>query len=165
MSEKKGESKGLRRAETSHGLTPFEEMERLFEGFFPPRWMRGWHGGWPSWSALEAPPFEGRTPRVDVIDRDEEIVVRAELPGMKKDDLDVSLAEDMLTIKAASKEESEEEEGGYHRREISRGEFTRSIRLPANVDAEKVKAKFADGILELNLPKVAPSTRHSIKVD
>ncbi len=164
MSEEKRESKGLRRAERSHGLAPFEEMERLFEDFFPSRWMRGWHGGWPTWSALEA-PFEGHTPRVDVINRDEEIVVRAELPGVKKDDLDVSLAEDLLTIKAASKEESEEEEGGYHRREISRGEFTRSIRLPANVDAEKVRAKFADGILELNLPKVAPSSRHSIKVD
>jgi len=64
-----------------------------------------------------------------------------------------------------SKEESEEEKGGFHRREISRGEFTRSIRLPANVDAEKVKAKFGDCIMELSLPKVAPSARHSIKVD
>jgi HSP20 family protein len=164
MSEEKKESKGLRRAERWRGLTPFDEMEHLFEGFFPPGWMRRWRGGWPSWSALEA-PFEGRTPRVDVIDRDEEIVVRAELPGVKKDDLDVSLAEDMLTIKAASKEDSEGEKGGYHRREISQGEFTRSIRLPANVDAEKIKAKFTDGILELNLPKVAPSVRYSIKVD
>lgn len=164
MSEEKRESKGLRRAGTSHGLAPFEEMERLFEGFFPPGWMRGWHGGWPSWSELEA-PFEGRTPRLDVIDRDEEIVVRAELPGVKKDDLDVSLAEDVLTIKAVSKEKSEEAKGEYHRREISRGEFTRSIRLPTNVDAKNVKANFADGVLELKLPKVAPSERHSIKVD
>jgi HSP20 family protein len=139
-------------------------MDRFFKGFFPQGWMRRWHGGWPSWSALEA-PFGGRTPRVDVIDRDEEIVVRAELPGVKKDDLDVSLVEDVLTIKAASKEEAEEEKGGYHRREISRGELRRSIRLPANVDAEKVKARFADGIPELNLPKVAPTARHSIKVD
>jgi HSP20 family protein len=164
MSEEKRESKGLRRLGSSRGLTPFEEMEHLFEDFFPPSWMRRWHEGWPSWSMLES-PFEGRAPRVDVIDRDEEIVVRAELPGVKKNDLDVSLAKDMLTIKASSKEESEEEKGGYHRREISRGKLTRSIRLPANVDAEKVTAKFADGILELNLPKVAPSARHSIKVD
>jgi HSP20 family protein len=71
----------------------------------------------------------------------------------------------MSEEKRESKEESEEEKGGYHRREISRGELTRSIQLPANVDAEKVTAKFADGILELNLPKVAPSARHSIKVD
>ena len=71
----------------------------------------------------------------------------------------------MSEEKRESKEESKEEKGGFHRREISRGEFTRSIRLPANVDAEKVKAKFADGILELNRPKVAPSARHSIKVD
>ena len=97
MSEEKRESKGLRRAGMPRGLTPFEEMERLFDDFFPPSWMRGWHGGWPSWSALEA-PFEGRTPRVDVIDRDEEVVVRAELPGVKKDDLEVSLAENLLTV-------------------------------------------------------------------
>lgn len=164
MSKEKRESKGLRRAEPSRHLTRFEEMDRFFESFFPPRWMRGWHGGWPSWSTLEA-PFEGRTPRVDVIDRDTEVLVRVELPGVKKDDLDVSLSEDELTIKAASKQESEDDEGGYHRREISRGEFTRSIRLPANVDAESAEAKFADGILELNLPKIAPSARHSIKVD
>jgi HSP20 family protein len=71
----------------------------------------------------------------------------------------------MSEEKRESKEESEEEKGGCHRREISRGEFTRSIRLPANVDAEKMTAKFADGILGLNLPKVAPSARHSIKMD
>ena len=74
-------------------------------------------------------------------------------------------AEDELTIKAASKQESEEEEGDYHRREISRGEFTRSIRLPANVDAKNVKANFSEGVLELTLPKAVPSERHSIKVD
>jgi len=126
--------------------------------------MRGWRRDWPSWSELEA-PFEGRSPRVDVIDRDEEVFVRAELPGVKKDDLDVSLAENVLTIKAASGQEAEEEKGDYHRREISRGEFTRSIRLPVNVDAKNVKANFADGVLELNLPKSVPSERHSIKVD
>jgi len=164
MSKEKSESKSVRATERARGLAPFEEMERFFEGFFPPGWMRGWHGGWPSWSELEA-PFEGRAPRVDVIDRDEEIVVRAELPGVQKDDLEVSLAADVLTIKATSKQESEEEKGDYHRREISRGEFTRSIRLPVNVDAEKVKANFADGVLELTMPKRVPSERRSIKVD
>ena len=164
MSKEKSESKSLSHAEKPRGMMPFEEMERFFEGFFPPGWVRGWHGGWPSWSDLEA-PFEGRTPRVDVIDRDEEVVVRAELPGVKKDDLEVSLAENLLTVKATSKEESEEEKGDYHRREISRGEYTRSIRLPTSVDAEKVKANFADGVLELTLPKAAATARHSIKVD
>jgi HSP20 family protein len=163
MSEKP-ESKDLRPTERFHGITPFEAMDRLFENFFPPGWTRGWRGGWPSWHELET-PFAGRAPRVDVIDRDEEVVVRAELPGVKKDDLDVSLSENQLTIKAASKEEHEEEKGDYHRREIVRGELTRTIRLPTNVDASNAKASFADGVLELSLPKSVPSKRQSIKVD
>lgn len=77
MSEKP-ESKDLRPTERFHGITPFEAMDRFFENFFPPGWTRGWHGGWPSWSELKT-PFAGRTPRVDVIDRDEAVVVCAEL--------------------------------------------------------------------------------------
>jgi HSP20 family molecular chaperone IbpA len=86
-------------------------------------------------------------------------------PSLKKDDLDVSLSENQLTNKAASKEEREDEKGDYHRREIVRGELTRTIRLPANVEANNAKAAFADGVLELSLPKSLPAKRQSIKVD
>ncbi|MGA7982675.1 MAG: Hsp20/alpha crystallin family protein [Chromatiaceae bacterium] len=164
MGEK--EKKAIRtRPEPSTGeLSPFDEMDRFFEDFIPRGWMRRMRRGWPAWADLEA-PFEGRTPHVDVIERDEEVVVNAELPGVKKDDLEVSLAGDRLTIKATAKQEVEETKGEYHRREISRGEFTRTLQLPAAVDAERAQAKFADGILELTLPKAVPAKRHAIKVD
>lgn len=79
--------------------------------------------------------------------------------------MDVSLSENQLTNKAASKEEREDEKGDYHRREIARGELTRTIQLPANVEANNVKATFSDGVLKLNLPKSMPAKRKSIKVD
>ena len=136
----------------------------MFEGFFPHGWMRPTHGEWPAWAGLEA-PFEGRMPKVDVMDRDDEVVVRAELPGVEKDDLDISLTDDSVTIKATTKQESEEEKGDYHRREISQGSFSRMIALPASVQGDQAKARFKDGILELTLPKKTPAKRHSIKVE
>jgi HSP20 family protein len=164
MGEK--EKKAFRGRPEARGgdLIPFDEMDRFLEGFIPRGWMRRMRRGWPSWADLEV-PFEGHTPRVDVIERDEEIVVNAELPGVKKDDLEVSLAGDRLTIRATTKQEAEETKGEYHKREISRGEFTRSVRLPAPVDVERAQAKFADGMLELTLPKAVPAKRHPIKVD
>jgi HSP20 family protein len=145
-------------------LTPFADMERLLEGMMPFGWMRRMRRGWPAWEDIEL-PFEDRVPRVDVIEHDEAIVVHAELPGVTKDDLDVSLAGDRLTIKAKTRHESEETKGEYHRREISRGELTRTVRLPASVDADKAEAKFADGLLELTLPKTVPAQRQSIQLD
>jgi HSP20 family protein len=102
---------------------------------------------------------------VDVIDRDTEVVVRAELPGITKDDLDVSLSDNTLTIRASTQHEKKEEKGHYYRREMSRGEFQRSLRLPANVEGDKTKASFKDGILELVVPKAASSKRQTIKVE
>ncbi len=145
-------------------LNPFEEMERLFQGLFP----RGWGGParweWPAWADVEM-PFEGRMPKVDVVDRDEEILVRAELPGVNKDDLDITLAEDTLTIKASTRQESKEEKGDYLRREITQGSFARTIPLPAAVQGDEARASFKDGVLELTLPKAAPAKRHSVKVE
>jgi HSP20 family protein len=144
--------------------SPFEEMEHWFEGAFPRGWMRPFRRGWPGWSEFPM-PFEGRMPKVDVIDRDEEVVVRAEVPGVEKDDLDVSLSENALTIKGETKHEEKEEKGDYHRSEISRGAFTRTVMLPAVVDTDKAKAEFKDGVLELTMPKVEKTKRRTIKID
>jgi HSP20 family protein len=99
------------------------------------------------------------------MDRDKEVVVRAKLPGVEKDDLDISLTDDSVTIKASTRQESDEEEGDYHHREISRGSFSRTIALPASVQGDQAKAQFKDGILELTLSKAVPAKRHSIKVE
>lgn len=144
-------------------LTPFEEIERWFDDLISRRGLLPFERGWPAFPELRS-PFEGRWPRVDVIDRDAEVVVRAELPGVGKDDLDLSLTEDALTIKASIKGEEKEEKGEYYRHELTRGEFQRTLTLPAGVKGEEAKASFKDGILELILPKAEKAKRLSIKV-
>jgi len=144
-------------------LSPFEEMEHMFDEFFPRGWMRPLRWGWPR-GDLRA-PFEGKTPRVDVVDREDEILVRAELPGVSKDDIEVTLTESTLRIRAATKREVEEEKGDFHRREISRGELLRTLPLAGAVDADKARAKFENGLLELTLPKTEKAKRRSIKVE
>jgi HSP20 family protein len=104
-------------------------------------------------------------PRVDIIDRDKEIVVHAELPGVEKKDLDVTLTDTSVTIKGETRKESKEEKGDYYRCEISRGAFARSVALPAEVESANAKAQFKDGVLELTLPKKAVSKRRSIHID
>jgi HSP20 family protein len=154
----------IQKVAPTRALSPFEEMERFFEGAFPRGWLRPFRREWPAWAELAA-PFEGRMPKVDVIDRDEEVVVHAELPGVDKEDVDVSLAEDRLTIKGSTKKEHTVEKGDYFRSEISQGSFSRTIVLPAAVDGEKAKATFSDGILELTMPKLERTRRKSIKVE
>ncbi|KAF0193208.1 MAG: HSP20 family protein [Gammaproteobacteria bacterium] len=145
-------------------IAPFEDMERMMEGFFPHGWLHPFRREWPDW-ASSLTPFEGKMPRVDVIDKEESVVVRAEVPGVKKDDLDISLSDNTVTIRGSLKHEEETKEGQYIRREMSRGEFSRTLTLPADVDASKAKATFSDGVLELTLPKQEPSRRHKIKVN
>jgi HSP20 family protein len=162
--EKKDSTQEIQKVQPARALSPFEEMERLFEGYFPRGWMRpfGWER--PSWGELTA-PFEGKMPRVDVIDRDEELIVKAELPGVDKKDLDVSVTENTVTIKGSTSHEEKEEKGDYHRSEMSRGTYSRTLTLPTDVEADKAKATFKDGVLELSLPKMKKAKRHSIKVD
>lgn len=145
-------------------LRPFEEMERVFEGIVPRRWPFPFEWDRPVWRDLAA-RFEGKLPRVDVIDREDELVVRAELPGVEKNDLDVSISDTTVTIKGATKREEKEEKGDYYRCEMTQGEFARTVTLPAAVDGAKAKAKFKDGLLELTLPKAAKSKRHSVQIE
>lgn len=150
------------KVEPRRDLTPFEEMERMFDEFFPRNWMHRW--GWrdmPTWEGRMGP----RMPHVDVIERDDAVVVKAELPGVEKDQIDVSLMDDNLIIKAETRKEEKEEKGSYFRSEIHRGSFTRTLRLPATVDGDKTTAVFKDGVLELTLPKVAQTQRRKIAIE
>lgn len=142
-------------------LSPWQEMDRLFESAFP-RGLLGF-GRWPSpeWSQ----GYEAKMPAVDVIDRPDHILVRAEVPGVKKEDLDVSVSDNLVTIRATTKYEEEKEEGEYYRCEMRHGEFSRSITLPAAVDSAEGRASFKGGVLELTLPKTAPSKRRAIRVE
>ncbi|MGI9211043.1 MAG: Hsp20/alpha crystallin family protein [Methylococcaceae bacterium] len=133
----------------------FEDIRRNWlHPFFPGRTV-------PEWSAATS----SHLPRLDIIDRDDHFCVRAELPGVDKDSLDVSLQDNVLSIQAASHRESQEEKGRFCRRELFHGEFQRVVRLPVEVEAGQVKANFKDGILELNLPKSPGTRRQTISVD
>jgi HSP20 family protein len=147
----------------TRALTPFEEMDRLFEHFMSRRFPRLFDLSWPEWPELGG-FFERGVPRADVVDRDTEILVRAELPGMKKEDLEITLTEDTLTLAAKAASEVEEEQGQYHRREIRRGEFSRTIMLPAEVDGTKATATFTDGVLEITMPKIKETKRVKVEV-
>lgn len=100
-----------------------------------------------------------------MVDRDGEVVVRAELPGVNKDDLEVTLSEHTVTVEAHTAREKKEETEQYYRREMSRGDFQRTLTLPTGVDDAKATASFADGVLELTLPKMEKTTKRKVKVD
>lgn len=160
-------AKDIEVARPVRALSAFDEMDRMFdrwlEHFYPRGWLRQFRTEWPAMGA--ALPFEGRMPKVDVVDRDEDVVVRAELPGIEKDEVEISVADNTVTIKGESKREEKEEKGDYYRCEISHGAFARTVVLPHNVNAEAGKATFKDGVLELTLPKVEKAKRRSIKID
>ncbi len=144
-------------------MTPFEWMDRWMSEVFGGRMAPFGVGREPLFDIQ--PAFGGRLPKVDLLDREKEFVLRAELPGVSKDDVDVTLADRQLTLKACTHhEERKEEEGCYYRHEMGTTDYERILTLPEDVNAEGVAAKFENGILELTLPKAAPAKRRTIKV-
>ncbi len=156
-------AKGMQKAAPVSLFSPFNDMDSWFEDRFPATMRRRFYGNWPRFSEFKA--FKGRMPSVDVIDRDKEFHVRAEIPGVEKKDLDISVTEDSVSIKGCVKHEEKEERGEYYRRETSSGSFSRSVTLPGKVDSSKVKATFKDGVLEMTIPKVKESKRKKISVE
>jgi len=134
-----------------------DEMERMFESFMPHGWLKPFH--------TEHAWIGGAGPHVDVIDRDDTIVVKAAMPGVNKDDLEVSTTDHTVTIRGSTQSETKEEKGEYYRHEISTGNYLRTVTLPASVDESRAKAKFKDGMLELTLPKLESAKRHTIAVE
>jgi len=143
-------------------MTPLtHSLDEVFEDFYPRRWMEtfepfGWR--WPMGVDFE------KSFRLDVIDREKELLVRGELPGVEKDDIEISVMGDRLTIEAERKFEEEEEKDAYYRHEVGFGTLMRTVSLPVEVDADKVKAELKDGFLEVVLPKANAVERHTVKV-
>ena len=135
------------------GLTQMRrEMDRLFDRFFE---------AWPFRSTSEM----GRwMPSVDLSETDKEIIVRAELPGMDPKEIDISLSGNVLSIKGERKHEHEEKKENFHLVERSSGSFSRTLQLPAEVKADKIKATYKDGVLSISLPKTEPETVKKIEV-
>jgi HSP20 family protein len=141
---------------------PFtHSMEEFPEDFPPRRWMETFEPlewRWPMGVNYE------RSFRLDVIDHDEKLVVRGELPGVEKDDIKVTVMGDRLMIEAEREFEERDEEDTYYRHEVGHGKLMRIIALPVKVDAEKIHAELRDGILEVTLPKLEVAERRTIKV-
>jgi HSP20 family protein len=119
-----------------------DDMNHLFNEFFGR--TEGQEGSWSS--GAWAPP-------VDIHETDDALILKAELPGFSKDDVNVELKDNSLTLKGQRQDEKEVKEEQYHRRERTYGSFQRTFMLPATVDPEKVTATYKDGVLELRLPK------------
>ena len=162
--KKRNEEKTLQPRPVSPVTSPWDNMDRWFDEFGKQGLLSPFSWYWPKDMETMA-PFEGRTPKVDVVDRDNEVVVRAELPGVKKDDLEVTLSEHTVTVEAHTSREEKEEKEHYYRREMSRGDFRRTLPLPRGVDETKATANFADGVLELTLPKLEKTAKRKVKVD
>jgi HSP20 family protein len=148
--------------EQSNYLAAIKDVEQKIENKFQDLWNRYFHhDNLPdvfSYSAL------GNMPKMDVIDRDKEIFVKAELPGIDKKDLEISITNNQLVIKAKTCHEEKEEKGDYLRQEISKSELYRSVLLPGDVDVDKVKTSFKNGVLKITLPKQKSSYRKRIEV-
>jgi HSP20 family protein len=125
------------------------EMEEAFGRFFP------------AWSEERGQAW---MPAVDMIDEKEEIVVKADLPGLDQKDIEVTVQDGTLIIRGERKEEKEEKKEDYYYAERSYGSFMRSLSLPKGVDAEKVKATFKKGVLEVHLPKAKEAKGKTIEV-
>jgi len=126
-----------------------DEMDRLFDLSFPSR---------------DTGLFSGWSPALDVYDEKDSFVVSAELPGMKKEEINISLHDGALTISGERKHERENKEGETFRSERYFGKFQRSVSLPALVDTSKVKASYKDGILTVHLPKAEEAKPKQIEV-
>ncbi len=131
-----------------------DEMNHLFDDFFSdfgrrtpslfrthePAWLLGRRRG-------------AMTPAVDIVEDDKAITLTAELPGMKEDDIEIVLRDDVLTVKGEKKSETREEEENYYLTERHYGAFERTFRLPDTAIADKIKAAYEDGLLRVVIPK------------
>lgn len=108
--------------------------------------------------------FAMKAPAVDVIEEDKRYRITAELPGLSEKDIEVSLAEGVLTLKGEKTKEKEEKQKDYHLSERHYGAFRRSFRLPDGIDTDKVDATFKNGVLTIDLPKQAAARRQEKKI-
>ncbi len=159
---KEKESKELVKVEPSRAILPFEEMERWFDVAFS-RPISLFHPLWrPRLRSLVMQEF---SPSVDIFEDGDDVVVKAEAPGMKKEDMDVKIEGDTITVTGEKKTEEKVEKKDYYRLERSYGSFCRSFRLPTDVQADKAKATFKDGVLEVRVPKTEEAKKKAKKVE
>lgn len=136
---------------------PFQELrkevDRLFQEFFGKSYFPE------RWEGIEW------VPSIDVSETEDEIIVKADIPGVKPEDIEINLVDNVLTIKGEKKREKEEKKENFYRVERYCGTFMRSIQIPSEVDVEKIKAQYKDGVLKVTLPKKPESKGKTIKIE
>jgi HSP20 family protein len=135
---------------------PLREFESMFD-----RYAKSM--SWP-FSGQELISAGDWSPRVNIIEKNNEYVIKAEIPSVKKEDVKVTMDHGVLTIRGEKKQEQEESGEKYHRVESSYGSFIRSFTLPDNIDENNIQASYRDGMLDLHIPKTTESTPKNIEV-
>jgi len=148
----------------SDKLRPHDPFEMF--GSFQDDMARLWSQSWPfgSWPLMRRalPMPEGTAlwaPKIDVFEKDGDVVVKAELPGAKKEDIEVTFDDGTLVIRGEKKTESEVKEEHYYRMEQSYGSFYRRLALPFETTADQIKATYTSGILEVHIPKATTEAK------
>lgn len=126
------------------------DMNRLFDRFFEGRTANGTSRRW--------------IPAMDLVETEDHLVLRGDLPGMTEDDINIEIKDSVLTVSGERKAESEEKGEGYHRVERAFGSFSRSLSLPQGIDPEKVEAGFDKGVLEVRIPKPAEAKPTRVQI-
>jgi HSP20 family protein len=126
------------------------EMNRLFDTFF---------GGRPANGALRR-----WVPPMDLVETEDHLVLRADLPGLDSDDVNIEVKDGVLTVSGERKAEHEEKADGFHRIERAFGRFSRSLTLPQGIDADSIGAEFTDGVLEIRIPKPEERKPHRVAI-
>lgn len=158
---KKEKGSELVKKEATRPVSTFEEMENYFDRFFrqPFSMMAR-----PAWHGFDFPRLDDVSPSVDIFEEKGDMVIKAEMPGIKKEDVNVSITDSMVTISGQKKQEEKVEKKDYHRVERSYGSFCRRFQLPENVNSDKVKASFKDGVLEVRLPKTKAGKKKKVAI-
>jgi HSP20 family protein len=143
-------------------ITPWNELEMLTDR------MRDWADFSPFGTSIFRAPLLSETtewlPAVELVEKDGEFVLTAEIPGMSKENVDISVEDNVLTFKGEKKFEKDEEKGRMHIREREYGTFMRAFTLPRNVEADKVRAEYHDGVVEIHMPKGVEAKGRRIEV-
>ena len=162
---KKKESKALATHRPAEILPRAHEMERWFDRMVDDFWRRPFPSllrterWWPAEASMMM-----RVPAVDVYEEKDDVVIKAEIPGLEKEDISVQVTDSTLMIKGEKKREEEIKEQDYYRCERSFGSFTRAVNLPSEVKADQVKASFKNGVLEVRMPKTEEAKKKAVTV-
>lgn len=162
---KEKESKALTTRRPAEILPRAHEMERWFDRAVEDFWRRPFPSllrperWWPAEAGMMT-----RMPAVDVYEEKDDVVIKAEVPGLSKEDISVQVTDSTLIIKGEKKREEEIKEQDYYSCERSFGAFARSVDLPSDVKADQVKASFKNGVLEVRMPKTEEAKKKAVTV-